>query len=123
MGVILITHDLGVVAEWAQRVMVMYAGRKVEEADVESFFRAPIHPYSRALMASVPRPELAASGQSHELAEIPGTVPPLDKMGPGCAFATRCEYTREACRTAEPALRPLGSGRVVACVRAEDFAP
>lgn len=123
MGVILITHDLGVVAEWAQRVMVMYAGRKVEEADVESFFRAPIHPYSRALMASVPRPELAASGQSHDLAEIPGTVPPLDKMGPGCAFATRCEYTREACRTAEPALRPLGSGRVVACVRAEDFAP
>ena len=123
MGVILITHDLGVVAEWAQRVMVMYAGRKVEEGDVESFFRAPIHPYSRALMASVPRPELAASGRRDELAEIPGTVPPLDKMGAGCTFSSRCEYTREACLKAEPALRELGPGRMVACVRAEDFAP
>ena len=64
MGVILITHDLGIVAEWSQRVMVMYAGRKVEEADVESFFVAPMHPYSRALMESVPQPELAAAGQS-----------------------------------------------------------
>jgi len=122
MGVILITHDLGIVAEWSQRVMVMYAGRKVEEADVESFFLAPIHPYSRALMESVPQPELAAAGQSPELAEIPGAVPALDKMGPGCAFATRCSYARDSCLPAEPALRDLGAGRVVACVRAEEFA-
>ena len=74
-------------------------------------------------MASVPRPELAASGQRNELAEIPGTVPPLDKMGAGCTFSSRCEYTREACLKAEPALRELGPGRMVACVRAEDFAP
>jgi oligopeptide/dipeptide ABC transporter ATP-binding protein len=122
MGVILITHDLGIVAEWSQRVMVMYAGRKVEEADVEAFFRAPAHPYSQALMASVPRPELVAIGESQNLAEIPGSVPALDRMDPGCAFASRCAHVQDICRGAEPALRESGGDRKVACVRAGEFA-
>lgn len=121
MGVILITHDLGIVAEWAQRVIVMYAGRKVEEASVESFFNEPIHPYSRALMASIPRPELAVEGKLPELAEIPGSVPAIETIGVGCAFASRCAHVRDICLLADPALRELSAGRLVACVRAEDF--
>ncbi|MDX6752488.1 ABC transporter ATP-binding protein [Geminicoccaceae bacterium 1502E] len=120
MGIILITHDLGVVAEWAQRVMVMYAGRKVEEASAEEFFRGPAHPYSRALLASVPSPELVLADGDHELTEIAGTVPPLDRLPQGCAFAGRCPRVQDGCREEQPALRPFGSeGRMVACLRAD----
>jgi peptide/nickel transport system ATP-binding protein len=121
MGVILITHDLGVVAEWSQRVMVMYAGRKVEEADAETFFSAPTHPYSRALLASVPRPDMSVDGEFAPLQEIKGTVPPLDRLGPGCAFAQRCTRGDAWCTAAEPPLQPLGP-RLVACFKAGDVA-
>lgn len=121
MGVILITHDLGVVAEWAQRVMVMYAGRKVEEADAESFFQSPAHPYSKALLASVPRPEGLEIDSAESLAEIPGSVPPLDRLGPGCSFAKRCSYAQEQCTAAVPPLREICISRSVACVRAEEI--
>lgn len=115
MGVILITHDLGVVAEWAQRVMVMYAGRKVEEADAESFFQSPGHPYSQALLASVPRPDISNMEEPPELAEIPGSVPPLYSLGAGCAFAARCVKAMERCRQDVPALLDQGAGRQEAC--------
>lgn len=118
MGVILITHDLGVVAEWAQRIMVMYAGRKVEEADAETFFTAPSHPYSRALLASVPRPNDVMDGVVNPLAEIPGSVPPLDRLGDGCAFAERCTLRTETCRSNSPAFRSLTASSGVACIHA-----
>lgn len=119
MGVILITHDLGVVAEWAQRVMVMYAGRKVEEADAESFFRGPKHPYSRALLASVPRPEDVLSGIVRPLAEIPGAVPPMDRLGQGCAFYQRCDRRSDACLAAAPPLQQGDRHNAVACIHSE----
>ncbi|MCX5592089.1 ABC transporter ATP-binding protein [Alcaligenes endophyticus] len=115
MGVILITHDLGVVAEWAQRVMVMYAGRKVEESDSESFFQAPSHPYSQALLASVPRPDIEDMADVHELAEIPGAVPPLNRLGAGCTFAPRCLNSMGRCRQDVPMLTEQSDGRQVAC--------
>ncbi|RKF12697.1 ABC transporter ATP-binding protein [Roseovarius spongiae] len=122
MGVILITHDLGVVAEWAQRVMIMYAGRKVEEADAETFFQGPAHPYSRALLGSVPRPDAQIdSGEFAPLVEIPGTVPPLDKLGPGCAFADRCVYRTADCTQAVPDFVKVAPGRGVACINAGDL--
>lgn len=119
MGVILITHDLGVVAEWAQRVMVMYAGRKVEEADVETFFSGPSHPYSQALLASVPRPDAAIKdGVSMPLSEIPGTVPPMNQLGKGCSFADRCTRRTSVCDTSQPEMETLPSGTRVACFHA-----
>ena len=118
MAVVLITHDLGVVAEWAQRVMVMYAGRKVEEADAETFFSSPMHPYSRALLASVPRPDDVIDGVVTPLAEIRGAVPPLDRLGPGCAFAERCDLSTGACLSATPAFRPTAAAGAVACIHA-----
>ncbi|WP_353147085.1 ABC transporter ATP-binding protein [Pollutimonas bauzanensis] len=121
MGVILITHDLGVVAEWAQRVMVMYAGRKVEEAHCEEFFTMPGHPYSRALLASVPCPDLEGVDDDHSLAEIPGTVPPLDRLGPGCSFAERCQFAENDCKKAVPLLTSTGPMRWVACRRAHEI--
>ncbi|WP_281978892.1 ABC transporter ATP-binding protein [Pseudorhizobium flavum] len=122
MGVILITHDLGVVAEWAQRVMVMYAGRKVEEGDTEVFFSGPSHPYSRALLASVPRPDaVMAAGQLPPLSEIPGTVPPMDQLPPGCAFAARCPYRADICDRETPAMVALPNGARAACHFAEKF--
>nr|CAD6437903.1 ABC transporter ATP-binding protein [Rhizobium sp. Q54] len=122
MGVILITHDLGVVAEWAQRVMVMYAGRKVEEGDTETFFAGPSHPYSRALLASVPRPDtVMADGQLPPLSEISGTVPPMDQLPSGCAFAGRCPYRAEICSRETPAMVALNNGGSAACHFAEKF--
>lgn len=119
MGVILITHDLGVVAEWAQRVMVMYAGRKVEEADTETFFSNPAHPYSQALLASVPRPDAVIDGcEIVPLAEIAGTVPPMDQLGSGCAFAARCSRVENNCLQAVPVLTNHPSGGRVACFHA-----
>src|SRR5438445_5216265 len=90
MGLILITHDLGVVAQTAQRVIVMYAGKKVEEADVETLFADPRHPYTRGLMASIPAVPSLRGKADARLAEIPGTVPSLTRLPKGCAFAPRC---------------------------------
>ena len=121
-AVILITHDLGVVAETAQRVIVMYAGKKVEEADVISLFRNPMHPYTRGLLASVPRLGIMTGrDEAHDrLTEIPGIVPPLYALPEGCAFAPRCPLAVDKCRTLEPAYEEHKPAHWVACWRAEE---
>ena len=98
MAVLLITHDLGVVAETADRLAVMYAGQIVETADSADFFAGPAHPYSRKLMDSLPTPEKRAGS----LAIIPGRVPPLDRCFQACRFADRCHRVMDRCREAEP---------------------
>ncbi|HEX9182520.1 MAG TPA: ABC transporter ATP-binding protein [Burkholderiales bacterium] len=120
MAVMLITHAMGVIAETAQRVAVMYAGKVVEEAPVAELFRAPRHPYTRGLIRSIPRIDLAAT-RKERLEAIPGVVPSLLEPAPGCRFAPRCVHAREECR-ATPALREIGPGHKVACVRAEALA-
>ncbi|MBY6262644.1 ABC transporter ATP-binding protein [Azospirillum sp. 412522] len=116
-AVMLITHDLGVVAETCQRVMVMYAGRKVEEAPVEVLFDRPAHPYTRGLMAS--KPQVGAARPGGRLAELPGMVPSLRDPIPGCAFAPRCAFATPRCATEAPQLRPVGAGHHVECHEAE----
>jgi peptide/nickel transport system ATP-binding protein len=116
-AVILITHNLGIVAETCRRVIVMYAGRKIEEASTAELFDRPAHPYTRGLMASIPR--LRAKNRRRRLAEIPGIVPSLREPIAGCAFAPRCAYAVERCRVETPELRAIGSGHVVACHEAE----
>jgi len=112
-AVMLITHDLGVVAETCQRVIVMYAGRKVEEAAVTELFDRPIHPYTRGLMASIPRRR--AGTRARRLKEIPGIVPSLREPIPGCAFAERCGFATERCRREQPPLVANGPAHHVAC--------
>jgi len=116
-AVILITHNLGIVAETCRRVIVMYAGRKIEEAATAELFDRPAHPYTRGLMASIPR--LRAKNRKRRLAEIPGIVPSLREPIEGCAFAPRCPYAIERCRVEAPALRAVGDAHIVACHRAE----
>jgi peptide/nickel transport system ATP-binding protein len=115
MGVMMITHAMGVVAETAQRVAVMYAGQVVEEAPVAELFARPRHPYTQGLIRSIPRIDLAAQHKTR-LQTIPGTVPKLVDPQPGCRFAARCRYVRDDCRTATPPLREIGPGHRVACV-------
>jgi peptide/nickel transport system ATP-binding protein len=117
-AILLITHDLGVVAEMAQRVVVMYAGRKVEEAAVNDLFDRPRHPYTRGLMRSIPRLG-AGHGAGKRLAEIPGLVPSLREPIAGCAFATRCPHAVERCRVEAPPLIDKASGHAVACWEAD----
>lgn len=113
-AVILITHDLGVVAEMADRVVVMYAGRKVEEASVSDLFESPLHPYTRGLMAAMPH--LGGAGPTRKrLAEIPGIVPALTAMPPGCPFAARCNLVQPRCHTEVPSLQMHKPGHEVAC--------
>jgi len=100
MAVILITHDLGVIAETAQRVAVMYAGKVVEQASVHGLFGRPMHPYTVGLFMSLPR----IGGQSGQLTPIPGVVPSLSELPPGCAFQARCSRAQDKCRTVEPPL-------------------
>jgi len=111
-AILLITHDLGVVAEMAQRVVVMYAGRKVEEAPVDELFARPLHPYTRGLMKCIPR--LDDPG-ARRLAEIPGMVPSLREPLQGCYFAARCPHATERCRRDYPPLEQKAAGHVVAC--------
>jgi len=106
MAVLLITHDLGVVAETADRLAVMYAGQIVETADASSFFLQPSHPYSRKLLSSLPAPEKRMS----PLEVIRGMVPPLDRLFTGCRFAERCDRVAEVCRGQEPRWRVVGTG-------------
>ena len=122
MGLILITHDLGVVAQTAQRVIVMYAGRKVEEADVETLFADPRHPYTRGLMASIPALPALQGKADAPLAEIPGAVPSLTRLPKGCAFAPRCSLAVARCREAYPPLEDWGGGHWAACWRAAEMA-
>ncbi len=121
MAVLLITHAMGVVAETAQRVVVMYAGVVVEEAPVEALFARPLHPYTQGLIRSIPRLDLAAT-EHRRLEAIPGTVPSLLHPPQGCRFAARCRFAIPACTAGEPALRELSPGHKAACIRAEEIA-
>ncbi len=121
MAVMLITHAMGVVAEVAQRVVVMYAGKVVEQANVEALFARPRHPYTQGLIRSIPRIDLAAQ-HKQRLEAIPGTVPKLVAPGEGCRFAGRCRHVQPACHQSTPALREISPGHLVACVRAEELA-
>jgi peptide/nickel transport system ATP-binding protein len=115
-AVILITHDLGVVAETARRVIVMYAGRKVEEAPVDEIFSRPMHPYTQGLLGAVPK--LGSSlglDRRTKLTEIRGRVPSLSEKIVGCAFADRCPIATQVCREVEPAVAPKRDGHLVAC--------
>jgi peptide/nickel transport system ATP-binding protein len=123
-AVILITHDLAVVAETAQRVIVMYAGRKVEEAEVEALFERPLHPYTAGLLASIPQLSSLGGGlhASGRLKEIPGTVPPLHNLPVGCAFAPRCAFADARCRAQDPRLEEKQPDHWAACWHAERLA-
>ena len=115
-AIILITHDIGVVAQMTDRVMVMYAGRKIEEGPVASFVRDPRHPYTRGLVSCIPRLEMPPADNPQPLFEIPGVVPaPRDLMRPGCPFAPRCNRVMPVCRDENPGLDRRTDGRLVAC--------
>jgi peptide/nickel transport system ATP-binding protein len=118
-AIMLITHDLGVVAEVAEHVVVMYAGRKVEEAPVRELFRSPKHPYTQGLLGAVPALGSSLTGQTVRLSEIPGQVPSLKKRIEGCVFAGRCPRATEACTQVAPALREATATHKVACHHAE----
>jgi peptide/nickel transport system ATP-binding protein len=119
-AVILITHDLGVVAETAQRVIVMYAGRKVEEAPVAELFARPLHPYTHGLLASIPRLALMRGDDVvARLQEIPGTVPALINLPAGCAFAPRCAFADDRCRRHYPPYEEKRAGHWAACWRSD----
>ena len=121
MAVILITHDLGIVAEAAQKVAVMYAGKVVETADVEKLFARPLHPYTRGLMASRPSgcADIAVDGEAY-LKTIPGAVPSLYDLPSGCRFSERCELAEDECRAHEPELMEMEDGHFVSCFMADD---
>jgi peptide/nickel transport system ATP-binding protein len=115
MAIMLITHAMGVVAETAQRVVVMYAGKVIEEAPVERLFADPKHPYTQGLIRSIPRIDTAATRKAR-LEAIPGVVPSLLNPPPGCRFAARCKFAMPKCREAVPPLLDVGGGHRVACV-------
>src|SRR6266542_1083929 len=114
-AIVLVTHDLGVVAEVAERVMVMYAGRKVEEAPVAELFRSPRHPYTQGLLGAVPKLGSSLTGAARSLAEIPGQVPSLKKRIEGCVFAGRCSLATDLCRQFAPGLEEKGPRHIAAC--------
>jgi len=116
-AIILITHDLGVVAETCERVLVMYAGRMVEQAPAGSLFTQPRHPYTRGLLRALPRADAdsAQTGARPRLTEIPGIVPALTQPIPGCAFVPRCAFAVEQCRAAPPAPREVEASHLVSC--------
>ncbi len=123
-AIILITHDLGVVAEMAERVVVMYAGRTVEEATVGDLFARPRHPYTKALLGSMPRLAAAkpAEGDRKRLSEIRGVVPALTNKIAGCIFAPRCKHATERCRTSYPPLVQKADGHWAACWESDRLA-
>lgn len=112
LSVLLITHDLGVIAETCDRVCVMYAGRMVESADVKTLFARPAHPYTQGLLASIPRLE---NKRKARLAVIPGMVPSLSELPPGCRFQNRCPQAQEICRVEEPPLLTIAADHTTAC--------
>ncbi|PRX10877.1 UNVERIFIED_ORG: peptide/nickel transport system ATP-binding protein [Martelella mediterranea] len=118
---ILITHDLGVVAEVADKVIVMYAGRRVEEASVYDLFDRPLHPYTRGLLGAMPRAKTVARADGR-LTDIPGTVPPLFDLPKGCAFASRCPNASERCRAERPPFEEKAPGHWAACWEHDDAA-
>ena len=120
-AIMLITHDMGVVAENADRVVVMYAGRKVEEANADDLFEQPAHPYTKGLLGSLPNLEVAAHTGSRRprLTEIKGMVPSLAGLPQGCSFAPRCVFATDECRAAYPPLEAHRRGHLVACWHAD----
>ncbi|HWD57534.1 MAG TPA: ABC transporter ATP-binding protein [Stellaceae bacterium] len=118
-AIVMITHDLGVVAEMAQRVVVMYAGKKVEEAAVKPLFRRPLHPYTKGLLGSMPRLGGAKDGDRPRLAEIAGTVPSLREPISGCAFAERCFLATDICRREPPPFEEKEPGHFAACFHSD----
>jgi oligopeptide/dipeptide ABC transporter ATP-binding protein len=120
-AIVMITHDLGVIAQVADRVMVMYVGLKAEEAPVGELFQQPLHPYTRGLMASIPHIEKTGDLQTTEvrLEEIPGVVPSLRREIIGCTFAPRCKFTTLHCRKAQPPLEEKAPDHWVACWETE----
>jgi peptide/nickel transport system ATP-binding protein len=115
MAVMLITHDMGVIAETAQRVVVMYAAKVAEEASVGELFKEPLHPYTQGLLRSIPRIDLAAT-ERRRLETIPGTVPSLrGDIAPGCRFAPRCPFVKTVCTEKDPVLKEVKPGHKVAC--------
>jgi oligopeptide/dipeptide ABC transporter ATP-binding protein len=116
MSLLLITHDMGVAAETADRIVVMYAGKVTEEASVTNVFDAPHHPYTQGLLASIPGRKTPRGGRLHAIA---GTIPALGEMPSGCRFHPRCPFARDACQDEQPVLREI-DGRFVACLRAEE---
>jgi oligopeptide/dipeptide ABC transporter ATP-binding protein len=124
MSILLITHDLGVVAENARHVVVMYAARVVESAPVGDIFAKPMHPYTRGLLESIPRPaSMGMPGAERRLPTIEGLVPDLRALPPGCRFAERCPMRVERCAREEPPLADVAPGRLARCWRAEEVAP
>ena len=121
MAIMLITHDLGVVAEMAHEVVVMYAGNVVERAPVNELFANPKHPYTQGLLNSIPVLSRDPTGRikKNRLEPIPGIVPSLLDLPKGCRFQDRCKYVTEECRAEEPALRRLSETREVRCVHAK----
>ncbi|SDG76072.1 ABC transporter ATP-binding protein [Propionivibrio dicarboxylicus] len=125
-AIVLITHDLGVVAECCDRVVVMYAGTKVEEARVDALFARPSHPYTRGLLAAMPELDTPGDARHRRLAEIPGMVPSLKQAAVGCRFAPRCALADERCRQTIPALAPTSgehADHFAACFRAHEPLP
>ncbi len=120
MSIMLITHAMGVVAEVAQRVVVMYAGKVAEEASVDRLFTTPRHPYTKGLIRSIPRIDLAAA-RKRRLETIAGVVPRLIDPPVGCRFAPRCNLAVDECRRDQPPLREIEAGHKVACIRAEEI--
>ena len=116
LALLLVTHDLGVVAEMADRVAVMYAGRIVEQGPVDAIFASPQHPYTRGMLASLPGSRVQGPGSGKRLQAIEGTVPTMANLPPGCAFEPRCVERIEVCREAVPALVSLGDDRAARCV-------
>jgi oligopeptide/dipeptide ABC transporter ATP-binding protein len=115
MSMLLITHDLGVVAQMASRVIVMYAGQVVEEAGVIDLFDRPFHPYTQGLLKSIPQLRQVRGGRPHRLSEIPGIVPPLNEIIKGCRFADRCPYVFDRCRAQPPQLHEIHNGHRARC--------
>jgi len=116
LSVLMITHDLGVIAEVADRVCVMYTGKIVEEASVVDIFETPRHPYTQGLLRSVPKFSGSAVGGNNRLSTIAGTVPTPTELPPGCHFAPRCEFVMERCKTGEIPLLRVGENAEVRCL-------
>lgn len=117
MAILFITHDLGVVADICDEVMVMYAGQIVERSEIYGLYSTPRHPYSEGLLSSMPQ----VGGDNQELVSIPGTTPAPWAMPSGCRFHPRCSYVADACRNEEPQLLQLGQGRTSRCLRVEEL--
>jgi oligopeptide/dipeptide ABC transporter ATP-binding protein len=111
LGLILITHDMGVVADVADKICVMYAGNAVEQADVYQTYESPAHPYTKALLESIPR----VDQKGQELTVIKGLPPALVNPPPGCSFHPRCSFAKDRCKVEEPPLYPVPGGRASAC--------